>query len=61
MERDEVQITSAKVSATNSARDWMQRLVKLGATPNEITETIEDMRKQAREEAIICLARRDEK
>ena len=59
MERDESEITGARISAINCAREWMQRLVKHGATPEQITEAIQEMAKQAKDEAVLCLSRRD--
>ena len=58
MERDEKKITGEKFIATSQARGSMKRLVKLGATPNEISETIEQIAKQAKDEAVLCFAQK---
>jgi hypothetical protein len=59
MGRDEVAITGARVSAVNSARESMQRLVNHGATREEVIQIIEEMEKQAKAEALIGFSRRD--
>lgn len=53
MKRDEVAITGAKVSAVNCAREWIRKLVKVGASADEIAEVIRQMTKQAQDEARI--------
>jgi hypothetical protein len=56
-ERDEVKISQAKVSAVNCVQEWIQKLVNLGASPNEINDTLEKIKRMA----IISLGQRKEK
>jgi hypothetical protein len=45
--RDEVKLSQAKVSAVNCVQEWIQKLVNLGASPNEINETLEQIKRMA--------------
>lgn len=54
VERDEVKISQAKLSAVNCVQEWIQKLVALGATPNEINDTLE----QIKQMAVITLSQR---
>ena len=56
IERDEMKISQAKVSAVNCVQEWIQKLVNLGATPNEIYDTLE----QIKQRTIISLCQRKE-
>ena len=53
-ERDEMKISQAKVSAVNCVQEWVKKLVDLGATPNEINDILEQIKRMA----IISLGQR---
>jgi len=54
-QRDEIAISSAKASAFNCATTWLQRLIDLGASSEEVEATI----KQIAQYAIIYRSRKD--
>jgi flagellar basal body P-ring protein FlgI len=55
IERDEMKISQAKISAVDCVQEWIQKLVNLGASPNEINDTL----KQIKQRAIISLGQRN--
>lgn len=59
--RDEISITGAKVSAVNSARGWIRRLIEHGATRQETEETIDEMTHGVYQELEGALRRREER
>jgi fatty acid-binding protein DegV len=59
MERDEVKISHAKLAAINCAIEYVGNLVKHGANPEEIRDTIQEMKAKAEATAALMLDRRD--